>query len=319
MENNQVTSKATKTETKEEWPRMGILQNDLISACRAGKYDKVDSLLRSRANPNDWGMLQGAQRLKFDEFIEKGGTNRLEEAFKKQDRSETGQKVYPLHATVYAARRNTRNLGLIMRGRKGPTLDMLTTCVKVLLQAKADPNIRNKYRNTPIIFCRNVEIAKLLEAAGADFTAVNWRNCTPLHWAARDGNLAMTKFLTKNPLLQTAEYIEVHRLLYGCLVTKWPADVIKLIADFITTRFFLDARGSVFGDGRNLTALELAELKYPPLAAVGVFEPNFEAVREHLILTKQQLALVDTNNDRERLTASIMSGQKVLDLVSRVI
>lgn len=299
-------------------PSREQLQSDLITSCRLGKPEEVEALLRRGADPNDFGTIQGFQRLEFEEFIEKGGTNKLEEAFNKQKRSDTGQRVLPLHATVYAGRRSTNNLGLIMRGRKGASLEAITKCVKLLLQAKADPNKRNKYLNTPIFFCRNVEIAKLLEAAGADFTSVNWRNCTPLHWAARDGNLAMTKFLTKDPLLQTSEWIGVHRVLRWSFV-NYPADVIKVIADFTTTRYFLDACGYLFGDMRNLTALELAELAYQPLAAVGVFKSDFNAVREHLKRTKRKLKLFNTDNDRERLTASVDSKMQEFDLVSSTV
>lgn len=299
-------------------PDRETLQSDLITSCRLGKPEEVDALLKKGADPNDYGTIQGLQRLEFEEFIQKGGTSKLEEAFNKQKRSDTGQRVLPLHATVYAGRRSTNNLGLIMRGRKGASLEAITKCVKLLLQAKADPNKRNHYLNTPIFFCRNVEIAKLLEAAGADFTAVNWRNCTPLIWAARDGNLAMTKFLTKDPLLQTSEYIGVHRVLRSSFL-NYPADVIKVIADFTTTQYYLDARGCLFGDMRNLSALELAELAYQPLAAVGVFKANFNSVREHLKRTKRKLELFNTDNERERLTALVDSKMQDFDRVSRTV
>jgi len=309
------------SEKKEELSKDN-LQADLVNACRSGKVDVVKMLLNKGADPNDYGIMEAAQRLEFDEFIEKGGINKLEKALTNQKMIGSGKRVLPLHATIKAGQKSTRNMALIMRGRKGPSLEAITNCVKVLLLAGADPNKRDHDLNTPIFFCSLPSIARILEAEGADFTLVNERNCTPLHLAVRDGNLAMTKFLTKDPLLQTSECIAVNRLLKAYF-RSWPADIIKIIADFTASRFFLDVRGTLIPDERDLTALEYADLKFTPWVSTGEISPNYEAVVEHLKLTKRNLLLINSDNSKECLTDRPESLNETsvesFDLVSEVV
>lgn len=66
---------------------------------------------------------------------------------------------------------------------------------KLLLEAKANPDARTFYGNTPLHYTENDEIVKLLISAKADVNAMNNKNATPLLRFAYKGSVGPARLL----------------------------------------------------------------------------------------------------------------------------
>ena len=102
-------------------------------------------------------------------------------------------------------------------------------CVKNLLDAGGDPNMRNKSDGTPLHYAAmegHVEVAKVLLDRGADPNARDFLSYTPLHYASAYGHVDVVKLLLERdadpnlrtvsgetPLHMAAEHCAVVRLL----------------------------------------------------------------------------------------------------------
>lgn len=265
------------------------LSNELVMACQKGNVPRVKRLLGLGADPNSPGFMPKDEAIEFGEFIQKGGKDKINKAIswdntKNSTTLDKPKMRFPLFTAIWVARKNPGNLGMIMRGRRQATLSQCTQIVKLLLKHKADPNVLTPMGNAAIAPCRQVSIAKSLKKAGADFTIVSFRNYTGLHWAAREGNLEMVRFLTEEPITVTTEYKETTRLLVGSPMFKaFPIEILVLIVDFTTVSDWLTARGMLIESEGYKTALQLAEKRYAPLTnPTGVYMPDFDGVINHL-------------------------------------
>jgi ankyrin repeat protein len=124
--------------------------------------------------------------------------------------------------------------------------------VSVLLKSKADPNLRNKWGQSPLhgtTTHRDEQIAQLLVKAGADVSAVDDRGRTPLH---RCKSLPVAKVLVQAGANVNAQDTNGYNALHWAAT---PREIVnKPTVDFLLARG-IDVSAK---DKKGLTPLELA-------------------------------------------------------------
>jgi ankyrin repeat protein len=159
--------------------RNGYGRTPLILAAENGKAAACEALLEARAeidakNSDDETALFRASTRGFPEIVE---------------------KLLKRHADVNM----TNSKGWTALHAAMDSMDRVDI-IKLLLESKADPNIKNDYGSTPIVLAAQdgrTDVVHLLLQAGADPMARNSSGSTSLHRAAGDGHLDTVKLLVE--------------------------------------------------------------------------------------------------------------------------
>lgn len=162
--------------------------------------------------------------------------------------------------------------------------------LKVLLEASADPNLRNNYGSTALFMAinfNNIEMVKSLLHAKADPSCMNNTTASAIHIAANEGQLEIVKalFEAKSNTNQT----------YGENITALYLAVQNNHFDVVVTLLEAKADPNVLVGGKNV-ALHLAIIRSQTEMAKLLLEakanPNLETINKE---TSLMIAVQDGN------------------------
>lgn len=152
----------------------------LVTACANGFPEDVRLLLQA-----------GASALATNTH---GQSPLLESAF-------LGHREIVCDLLAFGAEVDHRDPNSGMTALESAAMEGMLDCVQVLLDAKADVNVRDKDQDTPLLQAvggGHLECARLLLASSADVQATNKENISALMLAAQQDDLACVRLLLEN-------------------------------------------------------------------------------------------------------------------------